>query len=358
MLNTDIILVNQALQMLLQAGKNYPNSDLDFSVAYISAVGASWLQPLLKSAKRKRAVVGLCPVNRVNAFLELQDMGVEVYVYVAESKKVFHPKIYYGTTSVQAWAMIGSSNLTRNGLSLNVERNLFLTGQRHTEPFTSIEAQLETFRAQAYPFNADIASMLKGIERRMAKSTKSLSEDDYFENLIDVGLNPKASFASTIPNEVQQVAIETLINFAKSAKLEYAYQMLLLLIMLAYTDENGFLTIEDAIDCFLAFYSLRSNAGLVREVNRGSKKAVIENPRVTRSEVRQMLKESPFPRFEREGLLDLSEDTQYFIVNPALLTAITPSLKQELRALAIQRIAEHFGEDEDIIQAMVTKAIG
>src|SRR5205814_10631468 len=109
---------------------------------------------------------------------------------------------------------------------------------------------------------------------------------------------------------VQQVAIETLVNFAKSAKLEYAYQMLLLLIMLAYTDENGFLSIEETIDCFLAFYNLRSNAGLVREVNRGSKKAVIGNPRVTRSEVRQMLKESPFPRFEREGLLDLSEDTQ------------------------------------------------
>jgi hypothetical protein len=57
-------------------------------------------------------------------------------------------------------------------------------------------------------------------------------------------------------------------------------------------------------------------------------------------------------------LLDLSEDNQFFIVNPALFTAITPSLKQELRSLAIHRIAEHFGNDDFIIEGWVTKARG
>ena len=137
----------------------------------------------------------------------------------------------------------------------------------------------------------------------------------------------------------------------------HAYQMLLLLTMLTYTDKDGFLSIEKSIDFFLAFYDLRTKAGLVREVDHGSKQAVVANPLVTRSEIRQMLKDSPLPRFERQGLLDLSEDNQYFIVNPAVFTAITPSLKHDLRSLAIHRIAEHFGEDESSIEEMVTKAI-
>ncbi len=355
---TDISLVHISLQKLLQAGKDYPNSDLDFSVAYVSAAGVSLLRPLLKTSKRKRAVVGLCLINRVNAFLELQDFGVELYVYVAEPKRVFHPKIYYGTTNARAWAMVGSSNMTGNGLSLNVERNLFLTGQRHTEPFTSIEAQLEAFRAQAYPFNPDIKRRLTEIEREMAKSTKRISEDEYLKRLMYVGLSPKISVTSTIPDEVQQAAIETLKMFVRSTRLEYAYQMLLLLTLLARTDKNGFLSIEETVDCFLAFYDLRTNAGLKREVDHGSRIAVVDNLYVTRSKMRQTLIVSPLPRFERQGLLDLSEDNRNFIVNPALLPTMTPPVKHELRSIAILRIAEHFGDDEVTIEEMVTKAIG
>ncbi len=74
--------------------------------------------------------------------------------------------------------------------------------------------------------------------------------------------------------------------------------------------------------------------------------------------MRQMLKVSPFPRFERQGLLDLSEDERYFVVNPALLEALTPPVKQSLRMKAVERLAEHFGEEERIVEAMVGEAVG
>ena len=83
-----------------------------------------------------------------------------------------------------------------------------------------------------------------------------------------------------------------------------------------------------------------------------------EIPDVSRSRMRQTLKTSPFPRYERQGLLDISDDHQYFIVNPALLAALTPASKQMLRAITIQRIAEHFGEAISDVEAMVTKAVG
>ncbi len=94
------------------------------------------------------------------------------------------------------------------------------------------------------------------------------------------------------------------------------------------------------------------------QAGKGSRIAVVDNLYVTRSKMRQTLIVSPLPRFERQGLLDLSEDNRNFIVNPALLPTMTPPVKHELRSIAILRIAEHFGDDEVTIEEMVTKAIG
>jgi len=88
------------------------------------------------------------------------DCNVEVYVYVTSIYTLFHPKIYFGKFNALAWAMVGSSNLTKRGLSWNVEHNLFITGQRHIEPSISIEAQIAAFCSQAYLFDADIEKEL------------------------------------------------------------------------------------------------------------------------------------------------------------------------------------------------------
>jgi len=121
---------------------------------------------MLKTAPKARAIVGLNVLNRVSAFQMLRDdCNVEVYVYVTSIYTLFHPKIYFGKMNAQAWALVGSSNLTKRGLSMNVEHNLFITGQRHTEPFISIEAQVAAFCNQAYLFDIDIETKLRKIER-------------------------------------------------------------------------------------------------------------------------------------------------------------------------------------------------
>ena len=85
---------------------------------------------------------------------------------------------------------------------------------------------------------------------------------------------------------------------------------------------------------------------------------MVDNPNATPSQICQMLKTSPFPRFERQGLLDLSEDDRYFVVNPALLEALTPEVRESLRREAVGRLAEHFGEEEGVIEGMVKRGIG
>ena len=71
-----------------------------------------------------------------------------------------------------------------------------------------------------------------------------------------------------------------------------------------------------------------------------------------------MLKTSPYPRFERQGLLELSEDDRSFVVNPALLEALTPAVRESLRRMTIARLVEHFGEGEDVVEGMVGRSIG
>jgi len=83
----------------------------------------------------------------------------------------------------------------------------------------------------------------------------------------------------------------------------------------------------------------------------------MDNPDASPSQIRQMLKTSPFPRFERQGLLDMSEDERYFVVNPALLEALAPAVRASCKK-AIERMARHFGVDKKMIEAKVARAIG
>lgn len=351
-----ITAVDKSLEALLRTEVDFPGYALDLCSGYVSTDGVLLLKRMLKKAPRVRAVVGLNLTNRVSAFQMLRyDCGVELYVSITRPYTLFHPKIYLGTLNASAWAMVGSSNLTNSGLSTNVEQNLFVTGQRHTEPFLSMETQIAAFIQQAYLFNADIEKVLEKLEQQRQGIS---SEVEYKKRLYAYGIKPKIRSEYMIPSEARQVAIDTLFEFAENTKLEYAYQMLLLLIMLKRADENGLFSLEETALCFAEFYKLRRDAGLVVERSYASKRAIVDNPDVRQAQIRQMLKTSPFPRFERQGLLDMSEDGHYFVVNAALLEALTPVLKQKLYSLAIRRLTEHFGDEEFMIEAMVAKAVG
>jgi hypothetical protein len=52
--------------------------------------------------------------------------------------------------------------------------HLFITGQRHTEPFISIEAQIAAFCSQAYLFDAAIEKELAKIEREIRNNTSDI----------------------------------------------------------------------------------------------------------------------------------------------------------------------------------------
>jgi HKD family nuclease len=200
--------IDNSLAVLLQAEKDFPGYSLDFCSGYVSTDGVLLLKNILRAAPKARAIVGLNVTNRVSAFQMLRDdCNVEVYLYVTSIYTLFHPKIYFGKLNAQAWAMVGSSNLTKRGLSMNVEHNLFITGQRHIEPFISIEAQIAAFCSEAYLFDTAIEKELAKIEREMRTN---MSDMEYKRRLLTLGLKPKAQLDIAISEEAQQVVLETL----------------------------------------------------------------------------------------------------------------------------------------------------
>lgn len=153
--DTTIHAIDKSLAVLLQAEKDFPGYSLDFCSGYVSKDGVLLLKRMLRAAPKARAIVGLNATNRVSAFQMLRDdCNVEVYLDVTNIYTLFHPKIYFG--------------------KLNVEHNLFITGQRHIEPFISIEAQIAAFCSEAYPFDSAIEKELVKIEEGLRTNTSAV----------------------------------------------------------------------------------------------------------------------------------------------------------------------------------------
>ncbi|WP_376794343.1 phospholipase D-like domain-containing protein [Thermogemmatispora sp.] len=348
-------LVKQPLAKLTELARDYQGMELELAIAYVSPGGVLSLSPLIRAANRTRITVGVTPINRVAALRQLQGWGAEVFIYLATRGTVFHPKVYYGTRNGQAWAMIGSSNLTVNGLDLNIELNLLVQGRRVSKLFTDLEAFLEAYRGQAHLLTEDLCQLLEDAGRRLGHQVK---EREYADYLCRSGLQPAEQPTLLIPENIQRQALEELVSYLQETRMVYAYQMLLCLVMLTRADERGFFSQSEAAACFRRFYQLRDQAGLPRERQRGERRAAIDDPELGERAFIEIIRIDPFPRFERRGLLEMSSDGDYYSVNPALMKALTPEVRVQLRELAIQRLAQHYGEDRATIERLVTEAIG
>jgi hypothetical protein len=288
MANVSVCLAHQPLEKLEEVAQRYRGMDLELAVAYISPGGVLNLSQLIKAARCTRITVGIAPINRVVAFRQLQELGAEVFVYLAEPGSIFHPKAYDGINKGLAWAMIGSSNLTSSDLGLNIELNLLIEGQRFTNLFTRLEALLEGYRLQAHPLTGELYRSLEAAEQRLERHTEQrlerhIREREYTDYLRREGIPSAARPALVVPEPLQRQAVEELEHYLQGARLVYAYQMLLCLVMLAHTGNRDFFWQHQAATCFRRFYQLWDQRGLPREKQRGRRRAAIDDPELEES---------------------------------------------------------------------------
>lgn len=89
-----------------------------FSVAFVRRSGVRLLQKrIMPIASKITVFAGIRnPITSSQGLGLLLELGARVYcVDVGQSRRIFHPKIYFSKSGNQAALMVGSANLTMGG---------------------------------------------------------------------------------------------------------------------------------------------------------------------------------------------------------------------------------------------------
>lgn len=124
---------------------NPNNKKALISVAFARTAGIDVVEAsLIGLGKKAKVFVGIRnEITSKQALLQLLSYKVELYVVDTGSRHViFHPKIYLATTANTGEAIIGSANLTFNGLHNNIEVSTHIKLDLKHGPDADFEAAL------------------------------------------------------------------------------------------------------------------------------------------------------------------------------------------------------------------------
>jgi HKD family nuclease len=107
--------------------------EIDIAVAYLKTGAFDFIKGLL-SGKKVRILLGFdfC-LTDVEPLRDILDKGYPCKVYrtpMTSDERSYHPKIYIAKKKNEIRAIIGSSNMTRGGLSSNIEGNILLSADK------------------------------------------------------------------------------------------------------------------------------------------------------------------------------------------------------------------------------------
>lgn len=100
------------------------------SVAFVREAGLDAVEAAIKSLDTKvKCFIGIRnDITSVQAVKRLLALNTELYAVDTGSRKtIFHPKVYFASSTDRAAAIIGSANLTFGGLHNNIEVSTFIT---------------------------------------------------------------------------------------------------------------------------------------------------------------------------------------------------------------------------------------
>lgn len=124
-------------------------NDIRIAVAFVSSDGLSQIMPSVKMAMKAGAyvefLVGMDPratdpsaIRDLYTLFRQTPQGALLCFASRNSSAIYHPKMYLARDNQIATAIIGSSNLTRRGLTTNVEANVVITDDVDAEIVSEI----------------------------------------------------------------------------------------------------------------------------------------------------------------------------------------------------------------------------
>lgn len=140
--------------------------------AFASQAGVNGLSKYISNAKKHLKVItivtGVDQKGTSKEALEaLLDLDVEAYVFYQPSITIFHPKIYLFEGDTKSELILGSSNLTSQGLFTNVEASLLVSIDNKNAADQQIVKQLKDY----------FSGIFDRTDPNIKKLTKQLIED-------------------------------------------------------------------------------------------------------------------------------------------------------------------------------------
>jgi len=164
-------------------------NDIRIAVAFVSSDGLSQIMPSVKMAMKAGAyvefLVGMDPratdpsaIRDLYTLFRQTPQGALLCFASRNASAIYHPKMYLARDRQIATAIIGSSNLTRRGLTTNVEANVVITDDIESEIVSDIYSTYS--RLKYHPHRvipddefidlfADLCQREKSQENRLAK---------------------------------------------------------------------------------------------------------------------------------------------------------------------------------------------
>lgn len=187
--------------------------------AFASQAGIRGLSKHIKTAKEHLNIITIVTGvdqkgTSMEALQELLALDIDAYVFYQPSITIFHPKIYLFEGADKSELIIGSSNLTSQGLFTNVEASLLVSIDNSVEADKKIVDQLKDYFKGIFYFTDPnlkklskkiIADLVKAkvvpteAERKAAQDKAEKAERKETENIISK-IFPKRAIAK-IPSE-------------------------------------------------------------------------------------------------------------------------------------------------------------
>lgn len=163
--------------------------------AFASPAGVNGLSKYLSIAKKHLKVItivaGVDQKGTSKEALEaLLDLKVETYVFYQPSITIFHPKIYLFEGDTKSELILGSSNLTSQGLFTNVEASLLVSIDNANKGDQEIIKQLKDY--------------FSGIFDRTDPNTKKLTKQ-LIEDLVKLRVVPTEAERKAIHDKAKKI---------------------------------------------------------------------------------------------------------------------------------------------------------
>lgn len=126
--------------------------------AFTSKAGVAFLEECINSSKiRKESVSVIVGIDQEgtskDALIKLNSVGLNSYIFYQKEPPIFHPKIYLFEGDNNSALIIGSSNLTAQGLFTNVESSLLIEFENSDKDGSKLISELKNYYSALFNFS-------------------------------------------------------------------------------------------------------------------------------------------------------------------------------------------------------------